>query len=29
VIWLRRERGVAWIAPPYDLASLARRVEQA
>jgi tRNA dimethylallyltransferase len=26
VIWLRRERGVEWIAPPYDLEALARRV---
>jgi tRNA dimethylallyltransferase len=26
VIWLRRERGVEWIAPPYDLDALARRV---
>ncbi len=28
VIWLRRERGVAWIRPPYDLEGLARRVER-
>ncbi len=28
VIWLRRERGVAWLAPPYDVESLARRVER-
>jgi tRNA dimethylallyltransferase len=27
VIWLRRERGVEWIRPPYDAAALARRVE--
>ena len=27
VIWLRRERGVEWLAPPYDLEALARRVE--
>lgn len=27
VIWLRRERGVTWIAPPYDAEALARRVE--
>jgi tRNA dimethylallyltransferase len=27
VIWLRRERGVEWIAPPVDVDSLARRVE--
>jgi tRNA dimethylallyltransferase len=29
VIWLRRERGVAWIRPPYDVDALARRVERA
>ncbi len=28
VIWLRRERGVAWLRPPYDLDDLARRVER-
>jgi tRNA dimethylallyltransferase len=28
VIWLRRERGVEWIAPPYDVEALARRVEE-
>jgi tRNA dimethylallyltransferase len=27
VIWLRRERGVEWIAPPIDVEGLARRVE--
>ena len=27
VIWLRRERGVEWIAPPIDVGELARRVE--
>lgn len=27
VIWLRRERGVEWIAPPIDVEDLARRVE--
>lgn len=27
VIWLRRERGVEWIAPPIDIEDLARRVE--
>ncbi|WP_242344023.1 tRNA (adenosine(37)-N6)-dimethylallyltransferase MiaA [Anaeromyxobacter terrae] len=27
VIWLRRERGVEWIAPPVDVEALARRVE--
>ncbi len=27
VIWLRRERGVEWIAPPVDVEVLARRVE--
>jgi tRNA dimethylallyltransferase len=26
VIWLRRERGVEWIAPPVDVEALARRV---
>jgi tRNA dimethylallyltransferase len=26
VIWLRRERGVEWIRPPYDADALARRV---
>jgi len=26
VIWLRRERGVEWIAPPFDPEALARRV---
>jgi tRNA dimethylallyltransferase len=26
VIWLRRERGVSWIAPPFDVEELARRV---
>jgi tRNA dimethylallyltransferase len=28
VIWLRRERGVTWLAPPVDVEALARRVEQ-
>ncbi len=28
VVWLRRERGVAWIRPPYDVEDLARRVER-
>jgi tRNA dimethylallyltransferase len=27
VIWLRRERGVEWVRPPYDVEALARRVE--
>ncbi len=27
VIWLRRERGVEWLRPPYDVEALARRVE--
>jgi len=27
IIWLRKERGVEWIAPPYDVEALARRVE--
>ena len=27
VIWLRRERGVEWVAPPVDVDALARRVE--
>jgi tRNA dimethylallyltransferase len=26
VIWLRRERGVEWLRPPYDVEGLARRV---
>jgi tRNA dimethylallyltransferase len=26
VIWLRRERGVEWLAPPVDVEALARRV---
>jgi tRNA dimethylallyltransferase len=26
VIWLRRERGVTWLAPPVDAEALARRV---
>jgi tRNA dimethylallyltransferase len=29
VIWLRRERGVRFVRPPYDAAALARCVEQA
>jgi tRNA dimethylallyltransferase len=29
VIWLRRERGVTWVRPPYDVEALARRVERA
>lgn len=28
VIWLRRERGVEWVAPPVDVEALARRVER-
>jgi tRNA dimethylallyltransferase len=28
VVWLRRERGVAWVRPPYDVEALARRVER-
>jgi tRNA dimethylallyltransferase len=28
IIWLRRERGVEWIRPPYDADALARRVER-
>jgi tRNA dimethylallyltransferase len=27
VIWLRKERGVEWLRPPYDVDALARRVE--
>ena len=27
VVWLRKERGVEWIAPPIDVEALARRVE--
>lgn len=26
IIWLRRERGVEWIEPPFDLEELSRRV---
>lgn len=26
VIWLRRERGLVWVAPPWDADALARRV---
>jgi tRNA dimethylallyltransferase len=28
VIWLRKERGVEWIVPPFDAEALARRVEE-
>jgi tRNA dimethylallyltransferase len=28
LVWLRRERGVEWIRPPYDVEALARRVER-
>lgn len=28
VIWLRKERGVEWVRPPYDVDALARRVER-
>jgi len=28
LIWLRRERGVIWVRPPYDEEALARRVEE-
>jgi tRNA dimethylallyltransferase len=28
VVWLRRERGVVWMRPPYDVEDLARRVER-
>lgn len=28
VVWLRKERGVEWIRPPYDAEALARRVER-
>jgi tRNA dimethylallyltransferase len=27
IIWLRKERGVEWVRPPYDPEELARRVE--
>jgi tRNA dimethylallyltransferase len=27
VMWLRKERGVEWVRPPYDVDALARRVE--
>jgi tRNA dimethylallyltransferase len=26
IVWLRKERGVEWIRPPYDVDALARRV---
>jgi len=29
VIWLRRERGVRFVPPPYDAGELARCVEPA
>lgn len=28
VVWLRKERGVEWVRPPYDADALARRVER-
>jgi tRNA dimethylallyltransferase len=28
IIWLRKERGVEWVRPPYDPEGLARRVER-
>ncbi len=28
LVWLRRERGVEWVRPPYDVEALARRVER-
>jgi tRNA dimethylallyltransferase len=27
IVWLRRERGVEWVRPPYDPDALARRVD--
>ncbi len=27
IIWMRKERGVEWLRPPYDVEALARRVE--
>jgi tRNA dimethylallyltransferase len=27
IVWLRKERGVEWVRPPYDPEALARRVE--
>ncbi len=26
IMWLRKERGVEWLQPPYDAEALARRV---
>ena len=26
IVWLRKERGVEWVRPPYDVEALARRV---
>ncbi|HET6437535.1 MAG TPA: tRNA (adenosine(37)-N6)-dimethylallyltransferase MiaA [Anaeromyxobacter sp.] len=28
IIWLRKEPGVRWLVPPYDVEALARRVEE-
>ncbi len=28
ITWLRKERGVEWVRPPYDVEALARRVER-
>jgi tRNA dimethylallyltransferase len=28
ITWLRKERGVEWLRPPYDVEALARRVER-
>jgi len=28
IVWLRKERGVEWIRPPFDVSAMARRVEQ-
>ena len=28
IVWLRKERGVEWIRPPYDVEALARRVDR-
>jgi tRNA dimethylallyltransferase len=28
IVWLRKERGVEWLRPPYDVEALARRVER-
>lgn len=29
LVWLRKERGIEWLRPPYEIEALARRVERA